>query len=75
MAIQVLEHVRFEVRSSSDLDDFKQSGEAKMVIDGICALLKDIKATKQVFKPQIGADTFVKRMFVKDHGKVIQSAC
>ena len=46
-----------------------------MVIDGIHTLLKDIKATKQVFKPQIGADTFVKGMFVKDHGKVIQSAC
>jgi hypothetical protein len=39
-----------------------------VVINGIHALLKDIKAPKQVFKPQVSADTFVKRMFVKDHG-------
>ncbi len=46
--VQVLEHVGLEVCSASDLDDFKEGGEAKVVIHSVLALEQQIKATKQV---------------------------
>ena len=65
--VQVFEHVCFEICSSPDFDDFKEGGEAKVVVNGELSLNEEIKAAKEVLKPQIGADSLVKGMFKKDH--------
>jgi hypothetical protein len=48
MFVQVLEHVGLEVCSATHLDDFKKSGEAKVMIHGMLTLEEQIKTAKQV---------------------------
>ena len=49
MFIQVFEHVGFKVRSTPNLNDFKEGGEAKMMVHGEFSLKQKIKTAKQVF--------------------------
>jgi hypothetical protein len=73
VAIEVLEHVGFEVGATAHFDDFKQRGEAKMVIQGHFSHHELLKAIKQMLEPQIGADSLIKGVFKKDHdwGQVV----
>ena len=69
LAVQVFENVGFEVRSAADVEDFKQRDQGEMVVQRVIALLQRKEAGKQMLQTQIGANFFVKRIFVQNHAQ------
>ena len=67
VAFEFFENVRFQIGAPTHIDDFEQRGQRKMVIHVSGSQQQLFKSPKQVFQTQIGANSFVEWVFVKNH--------
>ncbi|MNT68710.1 hypothetical protein D3C72_2069650 [compost metagenome] len=67
MLLDVLEHIRLEVGPCRHIHDFEDGYQRKVVVERVGAGNQFSQPAEQLLKPQIGSETLVKGIFVKDH--------
>jgi len=63
----VLEHIRLQISPCGHVHDLENRHQGEMVVQRVRPGGQFPQATEQLLQPQIGSETLVKRVFVKDH--------
>ena len=74
LSFEVFEHLGLEFRSAPHLHDFKESDQGEMVVQSLIAPDKFTQAGKQLLQSQIGANAFIKWVFVQYHAAFSNAA-